>query len=237
MSATVVGPEDYAILQRACDALDARGVAYVVGGGTAVVVYGRNRRTKDFDIFLNRTVLRVALDALTHAGFSTQETDKGWLYKAWHEGLLVDLIVEARGGVTIDGDVMARARTIDFYGHDVRIMGPEDTLFRKILTLTEGRPDWYDALSIVDRQTTALDWQYFLYRARWYPRLVLGFLLFAQTELHRPPGAPRSARDNVLFPGDAPGPVPPWVVFALVEEVWLGRRESAHNPLRLPGAA
>ena len=154
---TEVTAEDFSILHEACTALDAAGVPYVIGGGTVVVLWGRNRRTKDFDLFLNREVLRAAMAVLSQANFTTTDTEKMWLYKAWRGETLVDLIVESRGGTCIDSEVLSRSRIVRQYGYDFRVMGPEDTLYRKILTLTEGRPDWHDAMSIVERQQGKLD--------------------------------------------------------------------------------
>ncbi len=228
-----VTAEDFVILREACDALDAVGVSYVVGGGTAVVIYGRNRRTKDFDLFLNREVLQPAMNALSLANFCTTDTEKKWLYKAWRDDHLVDLIVESRGGVRIDDEVMLRARMIEQHGYLFRIMGPEDVIYRKALTLTEGRPDWYDGISIIARQLDALDWTYLLYRAQRYPRRFLSFLLFAQTELHTPLGSPHAAADNYLYDGSAPGPIPEWVIMTLLKRIWLGGERSPMNPYLL----
>ena len=214
-----VQPEDFKILRRGCDALDVDGVRYVIGGGTAVVIYGRNRRTKDFDIFLNREELERAMTALVRAGFSTSDTEKTWLFKSWYGETLVDIIVVSRGGVRVDRETIARARLVNLYGDDFRIMGCEDTLFRKILTLTEGRPDWYDALSIIERQQGRIDWDYLLRRAQRNPRRVLSFLLFAQTELHVPPDQRRVTPD-LLFTGDAPGLIPQRVIYALMIQIW-----------------
>jgi predicted nucleotidyltransferase len=228
-----VQPEDFVVLNEACTVLDNAGVPFVIGGGTAVVVWGRDRCTKDFDLFLNREVLRSAMDALSIAGFVTTDTEKRWLYKAWRGEMLVDLIVESRGGVRVDDDTLTHARIVNMFGYDLRIMGAEDVLFRKILTLTEGRPDWYDALSIVERQRDTLDWTYLLYRAQRQPRRVLSFLLFAQTELNRPRDAGQAAMNNFLFHGDAPGPIPQWVVFTLIQQEWLAGSRSPRNPYKL----
>lgn len=225
--------KDFLILHEACEKLDQLGIPYVIGGGTAVVLWGRNRRTKDFDIFLNREVLRPAMDVLSKGDFLTTDTEKRWLYKVWRGETLIDFIVESRGGVRIDNDTMHHARMVNQHGIDFRMMGPEDVLYRKALTLTEGRPDWYDALSIVDRQRDQLDWTYLLYKAQHHPRRVLSYLLFAQTELHAPPGSPPISSDNFLYQGDMPGPVPEWVIFNLVQQVWLKGARSPRNPMRL----
>lgn len=226
----IVTAEDFATLHEACVALEQAGVPYVIGGGTVVTIFGRNRRTKDFDVFLNREVLRKAMNVLSLANFTTTDTEKNWLYKAWRGETLVDLIVESRGGVRIDDETLSHAHYVEQHGFTFRVMGPEDLLYRKILTLTEGRPDWYDALSVVQLQQGKLDWTYFLYRAANHPRRILSFLLFAQTELHPPPGRGLTAQDHCLFQGGDEGPVPQWVVFRLVEEVWLRSRRAAANP-------
>ena len=231
-----VTPEDFRKLHVACDALDAAGVRYVIGGGTAVVLYGRNRRTKDFDIFLNREELEHAMSVLVRVGFTTSDTEKKWLYKAWHEETLVDIIVESRGGVRVERETMRRSRLIYQHGYDFRMMGLEDTLYRKILTLTEGRPDWYDALSIIVRQEGHIDWDYLLRCAQRFPRRVLSFLLFAQTELHVPPGYHRMSIDE-LMTGDAPGLIPEKVIYMLMMQ--LLRRKTLDPSLpeldALPG--
>lgn len=225
-----VTAEDFATLHEACEALDAARVPYVIGGGTVVVLYGRYRRTKDFDIFLNRNVLNRALRVLARIGFTTSDTDKKWLYKAWRGATLIDFIVESRGGVTVDAETMRRARIVRQYGFAFRVMGPEDTLYRKILTLTEGRPDWYDALSIIERQQGKIDWRYLLRRAASNPRRILAGLLFAQTELHVPSGQHRTSPDE-LYTGDAPGLIPHWVIHALVMQIFA---RDIMAPLFLP---
>ena len=81
--------------------------------------------------------------------------------------------------------------------------------------------------------TTRLDWTYFLYRAQHNRRRVLSFLLFAQTELNKPPASPHAPTDNYLYQGNAPGPVPQWVVLTLISQLWQGGAESPLNPNRL----
>lgn len=228
-----VTAEDFEILQKACAVLDAIGVPYLVGGGTAVVLWGRDRRTKDFDLFLNREVLRVAMNALSQAGFTTTDTEKNWLYKAWYGEILVDLIVEVRGKVRITDQTLLRSRIVEQYGVTFRAMGPEDVVYRKITCLTEGRPDWHDAISIITRQGEAFDWFYLLYLAQQHPRRVLSFFLFAQTEMNAPAGSPSSEVENQLYPGTAPGPIPEWVVLTLLRQIWMRGARSPHNPNRL----
>jgi hypothetical protein len=228
-----VTAEDFVVLKEACDALDVVGVPYMVGGGTAVVWWGRNRRTKDFDLFLNREVLRVAMNTLSLAGFTTTDTEKNWLYKAWRGELLVDLIVEVRGGVRITDQTMLHSRIVEQHGVTYRVMGPEDVVYRKITCLTEGRPDWHDAISVIARQGATFDWMYLLYLAQQHPRRVLAFLLFAQTEMNAPAGSASSQVENQLFRGNVEGPIPEWVVLTLLRQIWERGARSPHDPHRL----
>ncbi|MNT75940.1 hypothetical protein D3C72_2148860 [compost metagenome] len=63
-------------------------------------------------------------------------------------------------------------------------MGPEDVLFRKILSHREERRDWYDALSMMTRPQAGFDWEYFLTLVgEQYARRTLSFLFYAQTEI------------------------------------------------------
>lgn len=195
-------------MHEACAILDAVGVPYVIGGGTAVVHWGRNRRTRDFDLFLNREVLGPAMYALSRAGFLATDTEKKWLCKALRGESRIDFIVESRGGVRIDDETLARAVMVEQHGYTFRLMGAEDVIYRKALTLTEGRPDRYDAISIIDHQRERLDWTYLVYRAQRHRRRFLSFLLFSQTELHNPPGIPHNQADNYLYEDATPARCP-----------------------------
>ena len=167
----------YQTYKQAVTVLQAAGVKLVVGGGTAVAAYGRRRYTKDFDIFLNKEDLAQAMTVLNGCGFFTSDTEKPWLYKALSPPAQIDLIIRSAGNYTLDEEVVRRARLVEVLGQVFPLMSPEDLLVRKISSTTEGRPDWYDALSVLEAQQ--LDWDYLLYRAERCPERLLGFLLFA----------------------------------------------------------
>ena len=169
------------------------------------------------------------MDALSLAGFTTSDTEKNWLFKAWRDETLVDLIMVSRGGVTVTAETMRHARIVSQYGFYFRMMGPKDVLFRKIMTLTEGRPDWHDALSILVRMEGKLDWAYFLRLARRNVQRILGFMLFARTELHVPPGRVISSPD-LLFTGEHPGPVPDRVLYRLLHMLAQPARPAEELP-------
>jgi len=176
----------YAIYHQSVEALAQAGVRFVVGGGTAVMAYGRQRSTKDFDIFLNRNELSRAMRVLGDAGFFTSDTEKPWLYKALRPPAQIDLIIRSAGNFTLDAETLQRVRDVRVEGQVFPLMSPEDLLARKINSTLEGRPDWYDALSVLREQAGSLDWQYLMRRAGRHPERLLSFLLFAVGDL---PGA------------------------------------------------
>src|SRR5256885_3843093 len=77
---------------------DAR-VPFLVGGSHALLNYtGIVRETKDFDLFLRRSDLDVALNALRDAGYHTEVTFPHWLAKAKQGADVVDLVFSFGNG-------------------------------------------------------------------------------------------------------------------------------------------
>lgn len=187
----------FAVFSEACRILEEEGIPYVMGGGVAVRAYGRTRPLKDADIFMQKEFVFPAMDVLTRRGmFHTRDTDATWLYKAIKRDILVDIIVRTTGNIHMTRQTYDRARWFELHGYSFRMMGPEDLLFRKIHSHREGRPDQFDALSMVEATIPDFDWDYFLSMASSNDlRKVLAFFLWAQCELGREDIVP----DSVLY--------------------------------------
>ncbi|MNK61418.1 hypothetical protein D3C87_805780 [compost metagenome] len=193
-----------AIGHEACRVLTEAGIPSMVGGGVAVWSYGRRRYTKDVDLFIPPRIPLLALDALGRHGFHTRETDASWLYKAIKQDVLVDIIVWTTGNIRVNDETFERARSAQIDGYSFTLMGPEDVLFRKILSHKEERRDWYDALSMMTRPLAGFDWEYFLKLVGVpYARRTLSFLFYAQTEI-RPEVVPPAVLAELL--GRLPNP-------------------------------
>ncbi len=175
----------FKVFGEACRILEAAGIPHVMGGGVAVRAYGRTRPLKDADIFLCKEDVFRAMDALTNEGdFHTRDTDATWLYKAIKADVLVDIIVRTTGNIHCTAQTFKRARRVTLYGHAFLMMGPEDLLFRKILSHREGRPDLFDAFSMFEQPIADFDWDYFVQMCEAKDeRRILGFLLWAQSEM------------------------------------------------------
>ncbi len=178
-------PEDYLpIYYEATRLLQRNEVPHLLGGGLMVSLYGRGRETKDIDFFLHPRDGYRALNVLNAGGYFTQETEKRWLLKAEKAGAPIDLIIHSTGAPDLSEEDLAHARTILLCGYPFRGFGPEDMLLRKIYAWHEGRPDWWDAISIIHGVGREMDWAYFLRRVPAHnPGRALSLLLFAHSLL------------------------------------------------------
>lgn len=175
--------KEFRVFKEATDILDSLQIKYVVFGGIAVWAYGRKRRTKDIDLLIDPSDANEALIALLRAGWTTTRTDESWLFQARKEGVLVDLIFQAKGDFVLTEQIIKRAVKMEIAGYRFNVISPEDLVMIKIYALKEIRPaDWYDAISIVAGVEGKLDWNYIVDKSRRNSKRVLSFFLFAQTE-------------------------------------------------------
>ncbi|HEV2810221.1 MAG TPA: nucleotidyltransferase [Acidimicrobiales bacterium] len=169
------------VLSEAIAALEDKGIAHLVMGGISSAELGRPRGTNDIDLFVRPESARLTLEALAAAGFTTEETDARWLFKAFKDDIMVDVIFRSTGDIYLDEEMLAHARVVEVRGCAARIIAPEDLLIMKALTAAEHMPHhWHDALGVITGSD--LDWDYLVARARRHgARRVLSLLLYAQS--------------------------------------------------------
>jgi hypothetical protein len=174
-------PQAFArVLGAAVDALEGAGIPYAVFGSVAATHYGRPGAAEDIDIMVRRNDARAVLEALAGSGFTTEETDPDWIYKAEKEGVLVDVIFQVRSGIALDDEVLSHTRQIGEFGRPVRIVSPEDQLVIEAVSDEEqAREHWFNGLSILVR--TDMDWSHLERRARYGTYRVLSLLLYARS--------------------------------------------------------
>ena len=159
-------------------ALDRAGISFGILGGVASAGYGRARWTKDIDVFCRPEDADVALEALGGVGFDVERTNPAWIFKAFRDGVQIDVIFKCKGGVYFDDRMASRLRIVNLVGVDVPAIAPEDLVVMKALSHDEDSArHWHDALGILS--ATELDWDYLLERARVGPNRVLALLHYA----------------------------------------------------------
>jgi len=169
------------VLADVADALDRERVPYVVIGGIASALYGRPRTSDDLDILVAKVDAERTLEALASAGFETERTNEQWIYKAFREGVQVDVIFWLKGDLYLDEEMLARARRVDVNGRSVPVAPPEDLIVVKAIIHDEQTPrHWGDALGLV-ANCDDLDWDYLIHRGRHGARRLLALLVYAQS--------------------------------------------------------
>jgi hypothetical protein len=184
------------------------GLPFLVLGGLASALVGRPRWTHDIDFLVRPDDARDVLAALRSAGFTTEETDPVWLYKAFKHDIMVDVIFMVMGGIYLDEEMQSRSIEREIHpspagggqgeGLRLRIPSPEDQIVIKaIVHREETSRHWFDALAILGR--AQLDWSYLIRRGRVGARRVLALLIYAQSA-------------DIL--------VPTWVIRRMYEEIY-----------------
>src|SRR5947209_1169522 len=89
--------EEWEIYRSVIERAEARGLRFAVGGGLAFSYYaGRARNTKDMDLFILPAESEAMTEATLQAGmedyFGREEYERHWIYRAYKDGVIVDLI-------------------------------------------------------------------------------------------------------------------------------------------------
>jgi predicted nucleotidyltransferase len=169
------------VLQDAVRIIEAADIPYVIIGGTASFIHGRARCSGDIDFLVRPDDAPGVLEALAANGFETERTNEHWLYKAFRDGVLVDILFRSCGDIFLDDEMLARSIIGEFRGCRLRLVPPEDLVIIKAIAYDEQTPrHWYDALGII--ATAEMDWDYLVRRARRAPRRVLSLLIYATSD-------------------------------------------------------
>jgi predicted nucleotidyltransferase len=166
------------VLRSCVTALDDSTLPYAVIGGVASAAYGRPRWTKDIDVMCQPADADAVLDVLADAGFDVERTNPAWIFKAFRQDVLVDVIFKAKADLYFDDDMQARVRTLSFQGIAMPVAAPEDMIVMKAVASDESSPwHWFDAIGIL--AVNDLDWDYLLERGRKSPNRLSALLHFA----------------------------------------------------------
>src|SRR5262245_19086607 len=187
------------VFGRAIRAFELAGIPYVLIGGLASSALGRPRCSSDIDLFVTPEAAPFALEVLEKAGFTTERTNPAWLYKAFRDDILVDLLFKTVGSIYLDREMLRRAGMHSVLGSEVEVIPPEDLIVIKAIAYDEETPrHWHVALALLTRRD--LDWDYLLARAGYAPRRVLALLLYASScDRSIPSVALRALANRVLF--------------------------------------
>jgi predicted nucleotidyltransferase len=168
------------VLFSTLDALEEAGIPFALIGGVAASGLGRPRSTHDIDVFVRPEDAESAIRVLAQHGFRTEKFDIEWLFKAFKDDILVDIIFRSKGDIYFDEEMQSHVKNVEFHGRRLPVVSPEDLAIIKCAVHYEGGPHhWHDALAVLSHAN--IDWNYLLRRARRAPRRLLSLLIYAQS--------------------------------------------------------
>ncbi|MDB6025425.1 MAG: hypothetical protein JWM68_1648 [Verrucomicrobiales bacterium] len=161
----LVSSEEWNIYQTALDAVRATNVPFMFGGAFSLATYtGIWRDTKDLDLLILPEHQEVVADALISAGFKdyyeTLSYDRGWIYRSFRDGYIVDLIWRmANRRADVDQSWFENALPVAVGEQVYHVVGPEELLWHKVYVMQRERCDWPDVFNLLYSVGPRLDWK------------------------------------------------------------------------------
>jgi hypothetical protein len=167
-------------LKRAAAALREAEVPFMLCGSMACWVRGGPEPfTKDVDFCVKPGDADRALDALAGVGMTTDRPPEGWLYKAWDQDILIDLLF-APANVAVTDSVLDRADELLVLSVPMQVAAIDDVMATKLLALNEHSIDYKQLLQIARTLREQIHWPLLHRRTRESPYAVAFFTLVEQ---------------------------------------------------------
>lgn len=152
-------------LRRAAGALKQADVPFVLGGGLAIWTRGGPATGHDLDLMVKPQDADRALEALRTEGMRVEKPPEGWLYKAWDDDVLIDLIFRPVGAA-VDDELFARADVLEVNAVPMHVMSVDDVLVTKLKALDEHELDYERPLEFARSLREQIDWESVRQRTR-----------------------------------------------------------------------
>jgi hypothetical protein len=146
------------------DEASTRDLPFALGGGLAFSTYsGRWRNTKDLDLFVLPRDREAFIDIAGQQGFTDyfdqKEYDRSWIYRAFREDVIVDLIWTMPNHRTeVDDAWVHCGRRVDVRGICLRLLPVEELLWSKLYVMQRDRCDWPDLMNVLYAAGPEMDW-------------------------------------------------------------------------------
>jgi hypothetical protein len=145
-------------LKKAAGALNDAEVPFLLGGGLAVWARGGPATSHDLDLMLRPVDAERALDVLAGGGMRAERPPEGWLYKAWDDEVLVDLIFR-QNGEAVDDSLFDRAEELEVNAVPMRVMSVDDVMISRLKALDEHELDYERPLEFARALREQIDWR------------------------------------------------------------------------------
>jgi hypothetical protein len=170
-------------LKRAAAALRSAEVPFMLCGSMAAWVRGGPEPfTKDVDFCVKEADADRALDALASVGMATDRPPEGWLYKAWDENILIDLLF-APANIPVTDNTLERSDELLVLSVPMQVAAIDDIMATKLLALNESSIDLKQLLQIARALREQIAWAELHTRTRESPYAMAFFTLVEQLEI------------------------------------------------------
>ena len=143
-------------------------IPFALGGSLAAWARGGPEPQNDLDLMVKPDHAEAALKALAGAGMRVERPPEEWLFKAWHDEVLIDLIFYP-SGVELTDEVFARGETMSVMALTTPVMALEDVLVTMLYALDEHALDYSRLLAITRALREQINWTALARRASGSP--------------------------------------------------------------------
>jgi Uncharacterised nucleotidyltransferase len=190
-------------MKTAVAALRDGGVPFLMGGSLATWARGGPESRHDLDFIVKPEDAERALELLAQAGMRPERPPEEWLFKAWDEDILVDVIFEPRG-LEVTDEVIERGDVLHILGISIPVMALEDVLATKLLALDEHKLDYSSLVLMARALREQIDWDALRRRTAESPYARAFFALAQELEI-APGSAAGGARVRLVEPEQESG--------------------------------
>jgi hypothetical protein len=167
-------------LLRGAAALRESGVPFMLCGSLACWARGGPEPfTKDVDFCVRPDDADRALQALDDAGMTVERPPEGWLYKAWDDGILIDLLF-CPANVPVTDKAFEHADELLVMSVPMQVAAIDDIVSTKLLALNEDSIDFKQLLQIARALREQIGWAAVRSRTESSPYAVAFFTLVEQ---------------------------------------------------------
>jgi hypothetical protein len=147
-----------ATFKRAAAALAEEDVPYLLAGGLGCWARGGPPSENDIDLVAEKGDAETVLATLERIGMRVEHPPEQWLFKAWDDDVLIDVIF-APAGMRMSDAVLERGEVLNVDGMYVPVMALDDILVTKLCALDEHACDYGNLLAIARSLREQIGWE------------------------------------------------------------------------------
>jgi hypothetical protein len=157
-------------------------IEHMLGGGLAAWARGGPPTEHDVDFYVRPEDAERALQALVDGGLRPDRPPEGWLLKAWHDDVLVDVIFNPSGG-PIGDEHFERAEHLEVMAQPLLVASLDDVMATKLLSINEQEPSFTSVLELARSLREQIDWEIVRERTTESPFAKAFFTLVEELEI------------------------------------------------------